>query len=195
MPYKDIRKTRELIRKWKIRNKEKIRLQAQERHRRNYIPHPWIKLSDEELKHRKALQDKRYRTENAVFVKQMKTRYYQKNKKKIIEKYLKYLRENLNARIAHNLRGRMHSALKRQSKAGSAVRDLGCDIKQFKSYIESKFQPGMTWGNYGPNGWHLDHIKPLCRFDLTNQKQFLIAAHFSNYQPLWVKDNLSKSYH
>ena len=63
----------------------------------------------------------------------------------------------------------------------------------FKDYIESLFQPGMTWENYGRRGWHLDHIIPLTHFDLTIRKQFLRACHYANLQPLWAKDNIKKS--
>ena len=49
----------------------------------------------------------------------------------------------------------------------------------------------MTWGNYG-TFWHIDHIKPLSSFDLTDRKQLLEACNYKNLQPLLVFDNLSK---
>ena len=78
-------------------------------------------------------------------------------------------------------------------KTGSAVKDLGCDIKEFKKYIESKWSQGMSWDNYGYNGWHIDHIIPLVNFDLTDKKQLKEACHYGNLQPLWKNDNLEKS--
>jgi hypothetical protein len=48
----------------------------------------------------------------------------------------------------------------------------------------------MSWDNYGK--WHLDHIIPLSSFDLTNREQFLKAAHYTNYQPLWAHENFMK---
>lgn len=48
----------------------------------------------------------------------------------------------------------------------------------------------MTWENFGE--WHIDHIVPLSKFNLTDYEQLKIACHFSNLQPLWAKDNLSK---
>jgi hypothetical protein len=68
-----------------------------------------------------------------------------------------------------------------------------CNVKKsLKLYLESKFQPGMSWDNWGRTGWHIDHIKPLALFNLSDRKQFLEACHYTNLQPLWAKDNLSK---
>jgi hypothetical protein len=50
----------------------------------------------------------------------------------------------------------------------------------------------MTWDNWSLDGWHIDHIKPLNKFDLSDRSQFLEAVHYTNLQPLWAVDNLSK---
>lgn len=93
-------------------------------------------------------------------------------------------------RIACNLRSRITKAVRDGQKAGSAVRDLGMSIPEFEVHIESLFTSGMSWKNYGK--WHLDHITPLTSFDLTDREQFLKAAHWSNYQPLWAEENARK---
>lgn len=100
------------------------------------------------------------------------------------------VRNNFQRRLAVNLRIRLHHAVKRGQKAGSAVGDLGCSIAAFKLYIENQFESKMTWDNYGE--WHLDHIIPLASFDLTERQQFLEACNWLNYQPLWANDNISK---
>jgi len=46
--------------------------------------------------------------------------------------------------------------------------------------------------NYSYTGWHIDHKKALANFDLTDREQFLQAMHYTNLQPLWAKDNISK---
>jgi len=93
-------------------------------------------------------------------------------------------------RISYNLRRRLQKALKGNFKTGSAVRDLGCSIEELKIHLESQFQPGMSWENYGE--WHIDHIYPLSKVDLTDREQFKKVCHYRNLQPLWSRDNLRK---
>lgn len=69
---------------------------------------------------------------------------------------------------------------------------LGASFDDVKAYLESRFLPGMSWDNYGPNGWHIDHIKPIASFDLLDPEQVKQAAHYTNLQPLWALDNLCK---
>lgn len=81
-------------------------------------------------------------------------------------------------------------AFRTKAKTGSAVRELGCSIEELILWLESQFQPEMSWKNYGL--WHIDHRKPLSSFDLTKMDQVKVACHWSNLQPLWALDNLSK---
>lgn len=69
---------------------------------------------------------------------------------------------------------------------------LGCRLSELASYLESRFLPGMSWENR--NLWHLDHIRPLTTFDLTDPVQLAAACHFTNLQPLWAADNLRKGH-
>lgn len=94
--------------------------------------------------------------------------------------------------LKDRLRQRLSKAIRGRYKSGSAVRDLGCSIEEFMEYIAAKFQPGMGWDNYG--SWHLDHIKPLYLFDLSDKNQLRLAVHYSNLQPLWAIDNSSKQH-
>lgn len=97
---------------------------------------------------------------------------------------------DVNFMISRKLRNRLYQAIKNNYKLGSAVRDLGCSIEELKQHIESKFQESMSWENYGK--WHIDHITPLASFNLENREELLKACHYTNLQPLWAEDNLSK---
>jgi hypothetical protein len=122
--------------------------------------------------------------------------YYRQNKSKILLQKKKYIKNrklnDVNFRIAAQIRTRLSMAVSRKQKASSSIEELGCSVEEFKKYIEAKFLPGMSWDNWSKNGWHLDHIKPLASFDLTNIKDFKLACHHTNYQPLWAVDNLRK---
>lgn len=93
-------------------------------------------------------------------------------------------------KLAHNIRSRLRKALKGKSREKGIFTILGCSLDQLKIHLEYKFQPGMTWENYGE--WHIDHIRPLSSFDLTDPSQLKLAGHFSNLQPLWAHENISK---
>lgn len=120
---------------------------------------------------------------------------YEKSKARKLQKlsHFKYRRRrDINFKLSGNLRSRLNESLKNNVKNGSSVNDLGCSIPDFKKYIESKWLIGMCWENYGRNGWHLDHIIPLSTFNLSDRNQLLKACHYTNYQPLWSKDNIRK---
>lgn len=94
-------------------------------------------------------------------------------------------------RLKCNLRTRIYLAIKRKRKSESTMKLVGCNIKELQNYLESMFRPGMTWNNYGK--WHVDHKIPLASFDLSDHEQLKNACHYTNLQPLWAFDNLSKS--
>ncbi len=93
-------------------------------------------------------------------------------------------------KIAWLFRIRILHCLKGREKKGSAVTMLGCDPVVAVDHISKQFAPGMSWENHGQ--WHIDHIKPLASFDLTDPAQMAIAFHYTNLQPLWAFDNISK---
>lgn len=97
-------------------------------------------------------------------------------------------------RIVKNQRNRVKQLV--TNKPTSFTKSIGCGTEFLKTYLESKFQSGMSWSNYG-NGegyWNIDHIRPLASFEnLQNKDQFEEAFNYKNLQPLWWRDNLLKS--
>ena len=65
---------------------------------------------------------------------------------------------------------------------------LGCSIKYFSEFMSSKMTSEMNFNNI-----HLDHIKPVSSFNLDDINELQKCCHYTNFQPLLVKDNLSKS--
>jgi len=69
---------------------------------------------------------------------------------------------------------------------------LGCTPDKLKIHLESMFTEGMSWNNYGVHGWHIDHIIPCSFFDLDIYSERKFCFHYTNLQPLWWHENLSK---
>lgn len=95
--------------------------------------------------------------------------------------YLYRLDKCIRSLIYRSLRG---------SKSTATEKYLGCTIIELKEYLESKFQYGMSWNNYGRNGWHIDHIIPSSSAD--SLEELIRLQHYTNLQPLWEIDNLQK---
>ena len=51
-----------------------------------------------------------------------------------------------------------------------------------------KFTTGMSWENR--NEWHIDHKIPLS--SAKTEEEIYELCHYTNLQPLWAFDNLSK---
>lgn len=122
-------------------------------------------------------------------------RFYENNKQIVILRQQRAIKENIQRKLSVYLRNRLNMALKNKQKIGSAVADLGCTIDKLKQYLETRFQPGMSWDNWSLSGWHIDHITPLSKFKLTDREQFLEACNYTNLQPLWAADNIRKGGH
>jgi hypothetical protein len=93
-----------------------------------------------------------------------------------------------------NTRSLLYNAFKRACNGkyhqNIQVEDmLCCSMDYFIEYLKEKFTEGMTIENYGE--WHLDHINPIS--DCENYEQILKYNHYTNFQPLWAKDNFLKS--
>lgn len=124
-------------------------------------------------------------------------KYYEENKEKINKRNVKYIKNRLKKdsvfKLKFNIRSLIRGSFKRGKnqfrKDAKTEEILGCTIEEFRIYIESKLKKGMTFDNYGE--WHLDHIIPLA--NAKTREDIIKLNHYTNFQPLWAKDNLKKS--
>ena len=137
----------------------------------------------------------RYQKSKIEQLREYNRNYYHKNN--IKESVNNRFKNNPELRIKRIFRSRLVDVVKGKSKTSAILEYLGCSYSFLIQYLESKFQEGMTWDNYGnPNGdhsncWHIDHIIPVSSMG-TDENSLRIIWHYSNLQPLWAKDNLSK---
>jgi hypothetical protein len=127
-------------------------------------------------------------------------RVYEKNNRISInitagEYRKKRMQEDPQFKLACNLRSKLSAAIRGHKKFDSAINILGMSINDFKSFLESKFQPGMTWDNYGVGygKWHDDHIIPIAYFDFGQKDQVRQCFHYTNMRPMWGSPNISKN--
>lgn len=94
-------------------------------------------------------------------------------------------------RLKDNLRSRTWNAFKNKGyrKNTKTQEMLGVDWEVAKKHIERQFKKGMNWDNYGE--WHIDHIIPLA--SANTEERLKELCHYSNLQPLWAENNISKS--
>ena len=183
---------RQSKRDWKARNSKRVRLKENERKRRRYENDPgyrekskdrssayWLSLDEDTKFSKKKEQRERGDPEaRRIYFRE----YHQKRSESDPE-----------FRLAAALRSRVRAAIKNNAgeKAHKTMSLIGCSLKELRVYLEAKFEPWMTWKNYGK--WHVDHIRPLKSFDLTDPAQQQQACHYTNLQPLSARDNLRKS--
>jgi hypothetical protein len=183
----------------KIRN----RIRAREATRKRLAEDP----EKERARNRESLRRWRenHPGKNAEIVRRLREANPEKSREYILE-YNRTHKEQRAARVRERrhtdpnfnvlcrLQSQMYNATTRakSEKYGRTLELLGCSVQELRVHLESQFQPGMTWENYGSHGWHIDHILPCISFDMTNPAEQRACFHWSNLQPLWESDNIRK---
>lgn len=118
--------------------------------------------------------------------------------------YSRNWRKNGFNRALDAIRVELKNLIRKNVKHG-ATRHLKYSIKELKKHLESQFTEGMSWENYGINGWHIDHIIPVkyVKKDGTyywdqealtdpSTETFHKVWGLDNLQPLWESENCAK---
>jgi hypothetical protein len=113
-------------------------------------------------------------------------------------------RKRIHSTAANKLRHRVSKTINRalrraegSKKGNSIIKYLPYSIAQLKEHLESQFEAGMSWENwgFGEDCWHIDHIYPHSKlpYDTMEHPNFQKAWSLSNLRPLWQTENLAKS--
>lgn len=95
---------------------------------------------------------------------------------------------NINYRLKKSLAARLRNVL---LKTDTTMNYIGCNIQYLREWFEFNFTSEMNWNNYGYY-WSIDHIIPVCKFDLTIEDEKLKCWNWTNLMPVTVKYNSSK---
>ena len=160
--------TREAERKWRLANPEKVR----EKSRKHLLANP-----------------EKYRAASLRWA--MDNR---EKRRKSIRKADRKRRQNPKIRLSEAVSaGIAYSLSNGSGKNGSHWEELvGYTVQELMQHLEQRFQPGMSWANYG--GWHIDHKIPISVFNFTKPEDIAFGRCWGlpNLQPLWAKENMSK---
>lgn len=113
--------------------------------------------------------------------------YYKQNKEKVRESRKEYAsnrsKNDLLYKLSRRLRNRLYYALKKNEwkKNTHFSEYIGCSLEELKQHLESQFESGMTWDNYGKI-WDIDHIIPLS--NAYNDEMMYKLCHYKNLRPL-----------
>jgi len=188
------------IRKYKLKNRKKILKQKLEHYRKNIKTY---KANSKKWKDNHRLQikeyNKIYRLNNKDKIKLSIKNWKIKNKEHSRIYYKNRRKEDINYRILTYLRTRIRVVLKKNKKSAKTKKLVGCSLEKLKRHLENQFKKGMAWKNHGRgwNGkgkieWHIDHIKPCCKFNLSKVSEQQKCFYYKNLQPLWAEENQKK---
>ncbi len=186
--------------KWQNNNPEKY---DELKIKRKKLNKNWSKINPEKNREK----NKRWEKNNPDKVKDKLKKFKEKNpdyyneyRKKWLENNPNYFNDYVKNRIEYdvifrvikNVRSRLGTFLKikKYSKDYKFMEIVGCSQQDLLIHIESLFQEGMSWENYGYHGWHIDHKIPLSSSKTI--QDVLLLSHYTNLQPMWAIDNIKK---
>lgn len=162
---------------------------------------PRVKKYREDNKEHIKEYSKRWKIKNKEHVRQTKRLYKSKNKDSINtyrREYTKLRRlKDSNFKLTCDIRTLILISYKKAcngefNKSLKTEEIIGCTIVELINHLQSLFTEGMTLANHGncQECWHIDHKIPIS--SAKTKEDIIRLNHYTNLQPLWRDDNLSK---
>ena len=163
--YNQSSKGKKIQKKW--RDNPKVKKKRKER-LKEYYKIPKVKEQDK-------IRMKGYVKENKIKLREYIKKYHEKRRK-----------TDKGFQISNRLRNRLRGVLKKYIQEGKIItsKKYGIDYKAIIEHLKP-FPKDVS-------KYHVDHIKPLCSFDLTNSNEVKKAFSPKNHQWLLVEENLAK---
>lgn len=145
--------------------------------------------------------NKKWQSENKEYVKQCKILYKSENKDLINSYRRDYTKrrrlEDKTFKLICDIRSLILQSYKRAcngefTKSNKTEEILGCSLLQFIEHLQSLFLEDMFLENHGncEKCWHIDHKIPIS--SAKTAEEIIKLNHYTNLQPMWRDDNLSK---
>lgn len=97
-------------------------------------------------------------------------------------------------KLHRSVSGMIRDQLMGSKNGRRSVELIGYTYEELRQHLEAHFKPGMSWDNYGVNGWVIDHTVPRVFFIFLSPDdvEFKYCWSLSNLRPMWAKHNSSK---
>lgn len=194
-----LRKARIRFNKWKLNNPEKYKES--------------INKYKENNKEKILERSKQWQNENKTRAKEISLKYRNKDRNKwnrlskesrerTKEIRLAKRREKTSERkkvdpvfkISENIRSCITMSFKRGNRFKKRYKSeeiLGCTIEFFINYLLTLYpEKNLKIEDFHRYGYHIDHIIPISL--AKTEDDIIKLCHYTNFQPLWWKDNISK---
>jgi len=166
---------------WRLENKERLNQKS-------------LDWNDD---HKKELKE--YRLQNKEKLNQTSRLWQKENRERSNIIHVNYIRRRLEKdsffKFSNVLRSLITKSFKRGVKSfvkkSKTVDILGCSIEFFINYILAKCPEGITLKDFSRFGYHIDHIVPISI--AKTEEEVINLCHYTNFQPLWWRDNIVKS--
>lgn len=142
--------------------------------------------------------NKKYKENNKEQIRIYNHNYNLENRETIQERQTKTQKERRKIDASFRISKKHRSVLKEDIKREFKMKDntcnkrYSCDSKFIKEWFEYLFENNMSWDNHGII-WHVDHIKPICSYNLTNKVELKECFHWNNLRPLLIEENQRKT--
>lgn len=173
------------------RNKQKINLSNRNNYYKNrdfYLN----KIKEYSIKNKDKIKEykKQYRELNREKLRLVDKEYYKKNKTILMQKAKVYLNDryknNMNYVLKSRLKARIRMAIRKYHQKNKVINSRDFKIKYAPIIEHLKPFPKDI------SKYHVDHIRPICSFNLKDEEEIIKAFSPKNHQWLLIEDNLKK---
>jgi hypothetical protein len=122
--------------------------------------------------------------------------YKKDNSKEIYQKKKHKLENDIQFKLAERIRARLRTLLNAKVLKPKTEELIGCSLDDLIKHLNRLCYSNIIIENSGKNHgkvWQLDHIIPCNYFNLNNFNELKACTHYTNLQPLLIKDNSIKS--
>ncbi len=168
-----------------------------------------LKISKKQWRKNNPEKTKEIQKKSDLKRKDLKKEYRQNNKEHFRNYKREYEKNRLNNDIIYKLHSNIARSIRQNLKNNNLIKNksinelLPYTSNELKQYLESQFEPWMTWNNYGKYNsktwndndqstwtWQIDHIIPKSTFEINNDDEFLKCWDLSNLRPYSAKQNV-----